>query len=206
MLCLLVPSSSHRACCIQVAAQPAQERCSDHPSLEATKSTQVTCWISLYSCILGFPEWSLYSCHYYHKCLIMTGTCACVLSHFSQVWSFVAPWTIARQAPLSIGFWKILKWGAISYSWGTSLPRDRIHVSCSSCLAGGFFITEPPGKPDWHTIGLKRCLWNAWMRYTTEQFHSNFNNGWAVYLPLNLGKIVIVNNEEMVSIQLTLKT
>ena len=44
------------------------------------------------------------------------------------------------------------------------------------------------------------------MRYTTEQFHSNFNNGWAVYLPLNLGKIVIVNNEEMVSIQLTLKT
>ena len=40
---------------------------------------------------------------------------------------------------------RILEWVAISYSrWGSSLPRDQVHVSC---LAGGFFTAEPPAKP-----------------------------------------------------------
>ena len=37
---------------------------------------------------------------------------------------------------------RILEWVAISYSKGSSQPRDQTHV-----LAGGFFTTEPPGKP-----------------------------------------------------------
>ena len=40
---------------------------------------------------------------------------------------------------------RILEWVAISYSKGSSRPRDRTHVSC---IAGGFFTTEPPGKPN----------------------------------------------------------
>ena len=39
---------------------------------------------------------------------------------------------------------RILEWVAISFSSGSSRPRDQTHVSC---LAGGFFTTEPPGKP-----------------------------------------------------------
>ena len=35
-----------------------------------------------------------------------------------------------------------LEWVAISCSRGSSQPRDRTH---NSCLAGGFFTTEPPG-------------------------------------------------------------
>ena len=38
---------------------------------------------------------------------------------------------------------KILEWAAISFSRGSSQPRDQNHVSC---LAGRFFATEPPGK------------------------------------------------------------
>ena len=30
---------------------------------------------------------------------------------------------------------------------GIFLTRDPTHVSCSSCTAGEFFTTEPPGKP-----------------------------------------------------------
>ena len=30
---------------------------------------------------------------------------------------------------------------------GPSQPRDRTRVSCVFCIAGGFFTTEPPGKP-----------------------------------------------------------
>ena len=39
---------------------------------------------------------------------------------------------------------RILEWVAISFSRGSFQPRDRICVSWS---AGGFFTTEPPGKP-----------------------------------------------------------
>ena len=45
---------------------------------------------------------------------------------------------------------RILEWVAISYSRGSSQPRDRAWVSCLaawvSCLAGRFFATWPPGK------------------------------------------------------------
>ena len=42
---------------------------------------------------------------------------------------------------------RILKWVAISYSRGSSQPRDQTHISCISCIAGRFFTTAPPGKP-----------------------------------------------------------
>ena len=54
------------------------------------------------------------------------------------------PWTVPHQAPLSILSAIILEWVAISFSRGSSWPRDRTHVSC---ITGWFFITEPPGKP-----------------------------------------------------------
>ena len=46
--------------------------------------------------------------------------CVCVLSH---VQLFVTQWTIACQAPLSMQFSR-LQWVAISYSRGSSSPRD----------------------------------------------------------------------------------
>ena len=41
---------------------------------------------------------------------------------------------------------RILEFVAISYSRGSSRPRDQIQVSCISCIAGRFCTTEPPGK------------------------------------------------------------
>ena len=39
---------------------------------------------------------------------------------------------------------RILEWVAISFSRGSSQPRD---ITCISCLVGRFFTTEPPEKP-----------------------------------------------------------
>ena len=39
---------------------------------------------------------------------------------------------------------RVLEWVAISFSRGSSRPRDPTHVSC---IARGFFTTDPPGKP-----------------------------------------------------------
>ena len=39
---------------------------------------------------------------------------------------------------------RILEWVATPFSRGSSWPSDQIQVSC---IAGGFFTTEPPGMP-----------------------------------------------------------
>ena len=54
---------------------------------------------------------------------------ACLLC-FSHVWLFVTPWTVARQAPLSMGIFqaRILEWVAMPSSW----PKDGI--SCILCI------------------------------------------------------------------------
>ena len=58
---------------------------------------------------------------------------------------------------------RILEWAAISFSRGSSRPRDQI---CVSCIADGFFTTKPPEKPhyDWGFLGssvVKNTLANA---------------------------------------------
>ena len=40
---------------------------------------------------------------------------------------------------------RILEWVAVSFPRGSSQPRDQTRVSCVSCIAGGFFTTEPSG-------------------------------------------------------------
>ena len=63
--------------------------------------------------------------------------------------SFVISWTVAHQAPLSMGF------SRQEYCSGLPFPspgdfsrrRDHTHVSCLSCSAGGFFTAEPLAEP-----------------------------------------------------------
>ena len=57
----------------------------------------------------------------------------------SRVLLFVTSWTAAHQAPVHwISQARILEWVAISFSRGSSPPRDQTHVSC---IAGRFFTT-----------------------------------------------------------------
>ena len=61
------------------------------------------------------------------------------VSH-SVVSDSATPWTVAPQAPLSMGFSqleKLLEWVAIPFSRGSSQPKDQTQVSC---IAGRFFI------------------------------------------------------------------
>ena len=67
----------------------------------------------------------------------------------SHVWLFVTPWTVACQAPLSMGFSRQEYWSGLPlfFSRWSSRPRNRTHISCVSCIALRFFTTESPGKP-----------------------------------------------------------
>ena len=77
--------------------------------------------------------------------------CVCMLSHFSRVQLFTTLWTVARQAPLSMGILqaKTLEWVAMPSSRGSSWPRDRTCISHIHLLhwQAGSLPLVLPGKP-----------------------------------------------------------
>ena len=54
-----------------------------------------------------------------------------VLSCFSHAQLFVTPWTVAHQAPLSVGFSRQEYWRRVAISFSGDLPdlRDQTHIS-----------------------------------------------------------------------------
>ena len=72
-------------------------------------------------------------------------TRAHALSHFSRVGLFAIPWTVARQAPLSLGFSRQEYWSRLS----CPPPRDLLDPGrlkptslMSPALTGSFFATS----------------------------------------------------------------
>ena len=55
-------------------------------------------------------------------------------------------WTVARQTPLSMGFPRQEYWSVLLFPSPGDLLNTGIEPG-SPALAGGFFTTEPPGKP-----------------------------------------------------------
>ena len=55
--------------------------------------------------------------------------------------------TVAHQAPLSVEVSRQenFEWVAITFSRGSSQPRDQTRVFC---IVGRFFTSESPGKPN----------------------------------------------------------
>ena len=77
--------------------------------------------------------------------------CVCVCSHmclcvFSHVQLSATPWTVTCQAPLSMGFSRQEYWSGLPFSSPGDFPDPGIKPT-PSALVGGFFTTEPPGKP-----------------------------------------------------------
>ena len=65
-------------------------------------------------------------------------------SHFSYVQLCGTPWTVAHQAPLSLGFSRQEYWSGLPFPPAGDLPDPGIEpVSLMSpLLAGGFFTTS----------------------------------------------------------------
>ena len=68
----------------------------------------------------------------------------------SGVWLFATLWTVALQSPLSMGFSRQEYWSGLPFPPPGYLPNPGVKpVSpVSPALAGRFFTTEPPGKPN----------------------------------------------------------
>ena len=63
--------------------------------------------------------------------------------------SVATPWTTAHQAPLSLGFPRQEYCHGLPIPPPGDLPDPGIEPEspASPAMAGGFFTTEPPGKP-----------------------------------------------------------
>jgi len=69
--------------------------------------------------------------------------------------SLVTPWAIACQAPLSMGFPRQEYWCGLPFASPEDLPNPGVK-STSPALAGGFFTTEPAGKPNGILLSHKK--------------------------------------------------
>ena len=67
------------------------------------------------------------------------------------------PWTVALQAPLSMGFPKQVYWSGLPFPSPGDLPNSGIEPE-SPALTGGFFTTEPPGSPEAWLGKHKECV------------------------------------------------
>ena len=74
---------------------------------------------------------------------------ACVLSPFSRVQLFVTLWTIACQAPLSMGFSMQDYWSGLPFPTPGNLPNPRIESTSlvSPALQAHSLLAKLLGKP-----------------------------------------------------------
>ena len=81
---------------------------------------------------------------------VCLGLHACVWAQSqNSIWLFATLWTVAHQAPLSVGSSRQEYWSGLPFPSAGDLPDPGIKPRSpgSPTLAGGFFTTEPPGKP-----------------------------------------------------------
>ena len=71
------------------------------------------------------------------SCCLVTKSCP----------TLVTPWTVALQAPLSMGFSMQEYWSGLPFPPSGDLPHPGIEPT-SPALTIRFFTTEPPGKPN----------------------------------------------------------
>ena len=93
----------------------------------------------------------------------------CLLSRFSRVQLFVTPWTVAHQAPLSMGFFRQEYCSGLPCTPPGDPPNPGMEPRSlmSPALAGGFFTTSAPGKPssarksrNYSSCALLYCIQN----------------------------------------------
>ena len=68
--------------------------------------------------------------------------------------TLMTPWTVARQAPLSMVCCRRESWSGLPFSTPRDLPNSGIEPR-SPTLQEGSLLSEPPGKPHIYTVMYK---------------------------------------------------
>ena len=80
------------------------------------------------------------------------------MKSLSRVQLFVTPWTVAHQAPLSMGFSRQEYWSGLPFPSPGDLPNPGIEPR-SPALQADTLTSEPPEKPSYyHAFSYKEIL------------------------------------------------
>ena len=89
---------------------------------------------------------------------------------FSCVLLFVTPWTVAYQAPPSMGFSSQECWSGLPFPSQGDLPDPGIEPR-SPALQADALLSEPPGKPTQYVRITFICLfWNSCSNFLRSSF------------------------------------
>ena len=98
-------------------------------------------------------------------------SCALLLGH---IWFFVTLWTVAHQAPLSVGFSKQEFWSGVPFPTPGSLPDPGIESTnlASPALTSGLFTISATWKADvTYTYNLKiKQISEYWKKKQTHRY------------------------------------
>ena len=91
-----------------------------------------------------FPTWGS------NLCLLCLLHCRQILyySATGEAWIYPVNCTLPGSSVHGISQARTLEWVSIFSSKRSSQPGDQTCVSCVFCVAGRFFTTQPPGKPE----------------------------------------------------------
>ena len=108
-----------------------------------------------------------------HNTLHWWWSSVCSVSESSN--SLQPQWTVAHQTPLSIEFSRQEYWNGLPFPNPGDLPHPGIKPESpmSPALAGGFFTTEPPGKPTEALCPSQSCT------HLERTSYHNFRASWA---------------------------
>ena len=107
---------------------------------------------------------------------------SCIAGRFSTIWAvsevklisrarlFATPWTVAYQAPPSVGFSRQEYWSGLPLPSPGDLPHPGIEPR-SLALQADALPSEPPGKLIW-AIGKSQILSRVWL------FATPWNSPW----------------------------
>ena len=118
-----------------------------HYICESLFQSSLLCSIDLYVCLYASAMLFLINVSTFNIIIIFLW--ACVLNCFSCVQLFATPWTVACQAPLSMGFSRQKYWRGLPYPSPGDLPNPGIEPASLKypALAEGSLPLAPPGKP-----------------------------------------------------------
>ena len=97
--------------------------------------------------------------------------CRAMLSHFSCVQLCVALWTVAHQAPLSMGFSRQEYWSGLPFLLQGIFPTQgsNLHLFKSPSLTVGSLPLVPPGKPGQGKACLLPSYQNQTLNFLLKQ-------------------------------------
>ena len=114
----------------------------------------------------------------------------------SHVWLFAIPWTVAHQAPTSMGFSRQEYWSGLPFPSPGDLPKPGIEPR-SPTLQADALTSEPPGKPIvttrgeasyYHFLLSDQKLWKrtgwwgaVWVMGVREAWRQKEEQGWNCY-------------------------